>query len=286
MDNHKEHGFAPQRIFKAWHERFPKSIPHLHITIIEPCMEEIALQEIDKVINDPRLKVRLKSCTLDYIRTALNPGILPDIYREDAPYSWDYLTGFTTSPNEHRKKRVGRGGNAKRSTPVEPDEWEETLDGGTDESTQFSGETGGFWNDMGFTRNPIFPLVFVFSTMAFTRNTSTNLFPTILGLFLEIGGTGSRILSTLSNAGACVSITAIERLKKILSQDAIKHAVDLMRGPGIINIFLRKFQQRLFNKNSMIHATNAPVVAIAADPVAADLDAKKERVGSVQRRLL
>ncbi|KAJ7238925.1 hypothetical protein C8J57DRAFT_1246251 [Mycena rebaudengoi] len=285
MDNHKEHGFAPQRIFKAWHERFPESIPHLHTTIIEPCMEEIALQEIDKVINDPRLKVRLKSCTLDYIRTALNPSILPDIYREDAPYSWDYLTRFTTSPNEHRKKRVRRGGNAKISTPVEPDEWEETLDGGTDESTQISGETGGFWNDMGFTRNPIFPLVFVFSIMAFTRNTSTNLFPMIFGLFLEIGGTGSRILSTLSNTGACVSITTIERLKKILSQDAIKHAVDLMRGPGIINIFLRKFQ-RLFNKNSMIHATNAPVVVITADPVAADLDAKKERVGSVQRRPL
>ncbi|KAJ7251604.1 hypothetical protein C8J57DRAFT_1520416 [Mycena rebaudengoi] len=287
MGNHREHGFAPQRIFKAWHERFPKSSPYLHATIIKPCMEEIALQESDKVINDPRLKVRLKSCTLDYIRTALNPGILPDIYRADAPYSWDYLTVFTTSPNEYRKKRARRGDNAKAATPVEPDEWEETLEGGTDESAEFSGETGGFWKGMGFTRNPTFALVFVFSIMAFTRNAGTNLFPMILGLFLEIGGTGSRILSTLSNAGACVSITTIERLKKILSQDAVKHAVDLMQGPGMfylifdnINIFLRKFQQRLFNKNSMIHATNAAVIGIpAANPAAADLDAKKERRG-------
>ncbi|KAJ7711858.1 hypothetical protein B0H14DRAFT_2645581 [Mycena olivaceomarginata] len=40
--------------------------------------------------------------------------------------------------------------------------------------------------------------------MAFTRNSGTNLFPTMLDLFLEIGGTSSRILNTLSNAGACV----------------------------------------------------------------------------------
>jgi hypothetical protein len=64
--------------------------------------------------------------------------------------------------------------------------------------------------------------------MAFTRNTGTNLFPLILGLFLEIGGTGSRILSTLSNAGVCVSVTTTERLKKVLSEDAVAHAVSLM----------------------------------------------------------
>ncbi|KAJ6578241.1 hypothetical protein B0H19DRAFT_1253504 [Mycena capillaripes] len=94
--------------------------------------------------------------------------------------------------------------------------------------------------------------------MAFTRNTGTNLFPLILGLFLEIGGTSSRILNTLSNAGACVSVTTIEHLKKILSEDAVAYAVSLMQSPGMfyiifdnINIFLRKSQQRLFNKNSM-----------------------------------
>ncbi|KAJ7871972.1 hypothetical protein B0H14DRAFT_3567248 [Mycena olivaceomarginata] len=106
---------------------------------------------------------------------------------------------------------------------------------------------------MGFTRNPTFALVLVFSLMAFTRNTGTNLFPMILGLFLEIGGTGSRILNTLSNAGACVSVTTIERLKKILSEDAVLHTVSLMQGSSMfyiifdnINIFLRKSQQRLF----------------------------------------
>ncbi|KAJ6539803.1 hypothetical protein DFH09DRAFT_1090121 [Mycena vulgaris] len=109
----------------------------------------------------------------------------------------------------------------------------------------------------------------------------------ILGLFLEIGGTGSRILSTLRNAGACVSIKTIERLKKVLSEDAVAHAMNLMQGPGIfyiifdnINIFLRKPQQRLFNSNSMIHATNAAAISIPdVAPEAEDLEAKKKRRG-------
>ncbi|KAJ7506016.1 hypothetical protein B0H11DRAFT_1903935 [Mycena galericulata] len=103
MSSHQAHGFAPQHLFKLWHERFPKSVPHLHSTIIKPCMEELALEESDKVINDPRLKVRLKDCTLDYIRSMLDPGLLPGIFQQDAPYAWDYLTVFTTSPNEYRK---------------------------------------------------------------------------------------------------------------------------------------------------------------------------------------
>ncbi|KAJ7862792.1 hypothetical protein B0H14DRAFT_3444509 [Mycena olivaceomarginata] len=266
MGNHPNHGFAPQRIFKAWHDRFPKSIPHLHSTIIKPCMDEIALQESDKVMNDPRLKVQLKDCTLDYIRNVLNPGILPGIYAEDAPYTWGFLSVFTTSPNEYRKKRARKGAKTKVATPVEPDEWEETPNGSSDDGAAFGGETG---------------------IMAFTRNTGTNVFPMILGLFLEIGGTSSRILNTLSNAGACVSITTIERLKKILSEDAVAHAVNLMQGSRLfyiifdnINIFLRKSQQRLFNKNTMIHATNVAIISLPdADSSAEDLEAKQKRRG-------
>ncbi|KAJ7210935.1 hypothetical protein C8J57DRAFT_1539795 [Mycena rebaudengoi] len=281
MGTHPTLGFAPGRLFKAWHTRFPKSIPYLHAEIIKPCMAEIALKESDCVINDPRLKVRLKSCTLDYIRSVLNPGTLLGIYLQDAPYTWDYLSVFTTSPNDYRKKRARKGDKSKKNMAAEGDEWEETVEGSTDEGREFEGETGGFWKDMGFARNATFALVFVFSIMAFTRNTGTNLFPMILGLFLEIGGTSSRILGTLSNAGACVSITTIERLKKILSEDAVSYAVALMRGPGVfyiifdnINIFLRKSQQRLFNKNSMIHATNR-AEATGADILPAEEDDEK-----------
>ncbi|KAJ7839433.1 hypothetical protein B0H14DRAFT_3697877 [Mycena olivaceomarginata] len=217
MGNHPNHGFAPQRIFKAWHDRFPKSIPHLHSTIIKPCMDEIALQESEKVMNDPRLK--------------------------DAPYTWGFLSVFTTSPNEYRKKRARKGAKAKVATPVEPDEWEETPNRSSDDGAAFAGETGGFWKDMGFARNATFALVFVFSIMAFTRNTGTNVFPMILGLFLEIGGTSSRILNTLSNAGACVSITTIERLKKILGMSRLLGGVEVdvvLHSVGILGQCMRK----------------------------------------------
>ncbi|KAK7002116.1 hypothetical protein R3P38DRAFT_3326654 [Favolaschia claudopus] len=220
MGSHPSHEFAPQRIFKAWHDRFPKSI---------------ALLESNKVINDSRLKIRLKDCTMEFIRNILDPGKLPGIYRENAPYTWEYSQLLPTS---------------------------EDADGAGRDADSFVGESGGFWKDMGFARNATFALVFVFGIMAFTRDTGANVFPMILGLFLEIGGTSSRILATLSSAGACVSITAIERLKKILSEDAVAHA------------------KRLFIKNSMIHATNAAVIALSdAVYTAENLEAKQKLRG-------
>ncbi|KAJ7789131.1 hypothetical protein B0H14DRAFT_3574840 [Mycena olivaceomarginata] len=282
MGNHPHNGFGPTHIYRAWHDRFPKSVLHLNSTLVKPCMDEIALQESDKVISDPRLKVRLKDCTLDHIRSVLNPGILPGIYREDAPYTWDFLSVFTTSPNEYRKKRARKGEKGKLAVPVEADEWEEAASGSSGEKPDFAGDTGGFWRNMGFC-----PQCYICNLMAFTRNTGTNLFPMILGLFLEIGGTGSRIITTLSSAGACVSITTLERLKVVLSQDAVAYAVSLIQSRtrfyiifDNINIFLRKSQQRLFNKNNMIHATNTAVIALPdADPMAEDLEGKRSRRG-------
>jgi hypothetical protein len=67
-------------------------------------MDKIALQESDKVMNDPRLKIRLKDWTMDYIQNILNAGILPGIYLKDAPYTSGFLSVFTASPNEYCKK--------------------------------------------------------------------------------------------------------------------------------------------------------------------------------------
>ncbi|KAJ7453224.1 hypothetical protein FB451DRAFT_1185472 [Mycena latifolia] len=251
-------------------------------------MCEIALQESDQVINDPGLKVRLMNCTLQQIMDILNPGILAARYALLAPITWEYLTIFTTSPNEWRKKRARMAKNGQQTAPPEDDEWEGPSGGIVDDGAEFAGDTGGQWKNMEFARNATFALVFVFSIMAFTRNSGTNLFPMILGLFLEIGGTSSRILSTLSNAGACVSITTIERLKEILSRDAIAHAVNLMQGTGVfylifdnINVFPRRSQQRLFNQNSMIHATNAAAISLPhVDKAAENLAAKLENRGN------
>ncbi|TFK74253.1 hypothetical protein BDN72DRAFT_760067 [Pluteus cervinus] len=125
-------------------------------------------------------------------------------------------------------------------------------------------------------------MVLAISMMIFTRNSTTNLFPLILGLFFEIGGTSSRVINTLSNAGASVSVSTIERLKKILSDDAKRHAVELMKSDlpffnllDNINIFLRKSEQRLFNKNTMLNATNVVIIGLPnATPEAEDLQQK------------
>lgn len=106
--------------------------------------------------------------------------------------------------------------------------------------------------------------------MVFARNRATNLFPLLLGLFLEINGTSTRVLATLASSGACISISTIERLKVTLSNDARLYAITLMAGTILgffiildnINLYLKKSQQRLFNRNTMIHATNVAVISL------------------------
>ncbi|KAF8993336.1 hypothetical protein BDZ89DRAFT_1184406, partial [Hymenopellis radicata] len=122
--------------------------------------------------------------------------------------------------------------------------------------------------------------------LAFVRNQRTNVLPLILGLFFKTNGTSSRVIKMLSNVGLSVSGTTIERLKKRINVDAIAFAVKLLTSDQLsalifdnINIYLRKFQQRLTNQNSMIHATNSAIIAIDSDGIdvnaAQDLEAKK-----------
>jgi len=107
------------------------------------------------------------------------------------------------------------------------------------------------------------------TSLTFACNRATNLLPLILGLFFKISGTSSRVMTMLSNVGLCVSGRTVERLKKRISDDAIAHAAELMKSRHLfcttfdnINIYLRKFQQRVTNKNEMIHATNCAILAI------------------------
>jgi hypothetical protein len=89
-----------------------------------------------------------------------------------------------------------------------------------------------------------------------------------LGLFLKIGGTGVRIINMLSNAGISVSFNTIERLKSIISDDAIARAVTLLTSANPfflifdnINLYLRKSQQRIHNTNTILNVTNAAVIS-------------------------
>lgn len=104
---------------------------------------------------------------------------------------------------------------------------------------------------------------------AFVRNRATNVLALPLGLFFKISGASERVLSVLSNIGLSVSSTTVERLKERISDDAVALAVALLASATLcyiifdnINLYLRKFQERLTNRHSMIHATNAAVIAI------------------------
>ncbi|KAF8176951.1 hypothetical protein BJ912DRAFT_857190 [Pholiota molesta] len=283
--------FLPPILFELWQQNFPASRSSLDQLVILPRAKEIVLAESNKIINGPSLSMKSTQCTTDYIFDALKPGHFATLYNSLAPFTWDLLLTFTTSPNRYRKYHFkGKTNSNDKGENILEDDWLEDGDYQSPGPEQFYSETGTDWFKQGFTRNPTFTLVFIISMMAFTRNTSTNLFPLIMGLFLEIGGTSSRILSTLSNAGVCISINSIERLKKILSEDAKKSAVELIKSNSTqeflifdnINLYLRKSQQRLFNKNTMIHATNAAVISLPNSKIldGSDLDKKLKNRGN------
>lgn len=127
--------------------------------------------------------------------------------------------------------------------------------------------------------------------LAFVRNRATNLLPLLLCLFFKISGTSTRVIRMLSNVGVCVSGRTAERLKVRISEDAIQLAVALVRSGRMfmtifdnINIFLRKSQQRITNRNSMIHATNVALFALKdVDPAAQDLKPKLALRGQRKR---
>ncbi|KAL1686920.1 hypothetical protein GGG16DRAFT_105392 [Schizophyllum commune] len=123
----------------------------------------------------------------------------------------------------------------------------------------------------GFARSPVLAVLVSLSVLAFTRNKATNLLPLLLGIFFKISGTSTRVILALSNMGLSVSGKQVERLKERISDDSIHHATELMTADDRswyflydnINIYLRKFQQRLTNRNEMIHATNSAIVGLS-----------------------
>ncbi len=116
---------------------------------------------------------------------------------------------------------------------------------------------------------------------AFVRNRATNVLALPLGLFFKISGTSERVLTMLSNIGLSISSTTIERVKERISEDAVRLAIDLITSTSLwfiifdnINLYLRKFQERVTNRHTMIHATNVAVAGIKGDAAKVhDLDA-------------
>ncbi|KAF7972318.1 hypothetical protein HWV62_18506 [Athelia sp. TMB] len=266
--------FTPAAVYNLWHTRWPRSRPRLHELIIGPCGDEIALEESNRIIEDTSFQINLSKLTVKGVRELLQPNILVEKFRGAAPFMFSWMHVFAASPNRYRRdKETARKRAGTEDSEDEMDDRGDFDSGSEDES---------WWKDYkGFSRNPVFAIVVAISMLAFVRNRATNILPLILGLFFKISGTSARVMTMLSNAGICVSGMTVERLKARISEDAIDLAVELIKSGGLfyvifdnINIFIRKSQQRITNRNDMIHATNAAIISIGDDTTAEDLGAK------------
>jgi len=115
--------------------------------MIGPVAHEIVEEESDKMIKDPELKVTMKTLTLKGIQQLLDPQKIMDKYHEHAPFTWDLLYAFATSPNKWRKEK------AKKATASnEEDDWEDDPNLPDDEPEKT-------WNvphtPEGFSWNPV-----------------------------------------------------------------------------------------------------------------------------------
>nr|VWP01094.1 Sensor protein zRas [Ganoderma boninense] len=286
------HVFYPSTIYNLWHERWPKAQPHLHDNIIEPCARKIAVAEGDTIIKERAFQVKLSSLTIANMRKLLQPAALLRDLRLKAPFTFGYLYAFTTAPNKYRiQSGQSQGEDVFTEGPSDAAvDW-------TDDPNVENGQSGGAraWEKdfPGFSRNPLFAILVAVFICAFVRNRATNILAVPLGLFFKINGTSERVLLLLSNIALSVSSTSIERLKEQISKDAVHLAINLITGPSLfyiifdnINLYLRKFQERITNRHSMIHATNVAVGSISeGDPVKVEnlpskLDLRGKRINA------
>ncbi|KAF9066250.1 hypothetical protein BDP27DRAFT_1365785 [Rhodocollybia butyracea] len=278
------HRFAPAKLWSLWHEN-SKARPYLH-TIVQGCASEIVLDESDSIISDPSLKVRVKGLTASSIHSLLAPRILYEKYCGLAPFTTGILRTFTASPNRYRRRKHTEDTDSDSDVEMEDIPLpEETLDLGETFMAPEEGKT-----EVPMMNTSEAAITIVIAMLSFLRNRANNLLPLLLGLFFMINGTSTRVMTMLHEVGLSVSTYTVERLKEQLTLSATEFAIELIASPHLwyiiydnINIYLRKWDQRLTNKNEMLHATNSAVVGIDAegiDPLKAlDLGEKLEMRG-------
>ncbi|TFY63199.1 hypothetical protein EVJ58_g3390 [Rhodofomes roseus] len=303
--------FGPADLYGLWHANWPRCRQDLHERIVKPCMEKIAVTESDLIIGDRSLKVRLKKLTIADVRALLDPVAVAAKLRHMAPFTYGYLYAFATAPNKYRRDRARRHASGESddllaATEAEDrmaenihrarksrarDESDSDTDVGEGPEDEAIGGLDGRASDSdedwrkefpGFSRNPTLAIIATIMMLAFVRNRATNALSVPLGLFFSISGTSSRVLNVLSNIGLSISVTTIEKMKTRITQDAIRLAIELITSGVLfyiifdnINLYLRKFQERLTNRASMIHATNSAVIALQGiDKDAMNLRAK------------
>ncbi|KAJ6612493.1 hypothetical protein B0H10DRAFT_2436963 [Mycena sp. CBHHK59/15] len=155
--------FAPALIFNLWRDgsRWPKAQKYLREMTI-PCAHELALQDSNRIIASPHLRVRLKTLTIRQLRELLHPTKLIEIIKELAPFTWGILHTFSTTPNKARRQRK-----TDEDVPMPPtstgveEDWaddpndDENIEEG---DSSLPGAPNRQWSKEypGFSRNPVF----------------------------------------------------------------------------------------------------------------------------------
>ncbi|KAF8599335.1 hypothetical protein BDV93DRAFT_591835 [Ceratobasidium sp. AG-I] len=270
--------FAPEYLFSLWYGRFNCK------SNLDACFanwtEKLLLEESDQGIKDDYLKISVPKCTIAMINERLIPQNLMRHLQVLMPTTFRILLHFATKPNRYRKNKTQRENQSSLSpeetpldaSPEECSDDEDDID--LDANFGDAGDLDGTdWRKdfPGFSRNPYMAsgIAYIVVSLLFTRNRATNALPLILGVFMQTNGCATRVLDTFTRAGVITSPTTIERLRTVVSKDAERLAVALIHGSpnwfmivDNINLYLRKHQQRLTNQNSMIHATNAAIIAL------------------------
>ncbi len=147
--------FAPGYLYQIWHMEWPGARKHLHHTI-EDCACEIVLEESDRIISDQSLQVRIDMLTIAGIRELLDPQKISEKYQELAPFFWNLLLVFSSSPNRYQKEKYGQEDinmqePAQESLPTNQDkDWSE---GPNNDSPPDGGDP---FKMKGFSRSPIY----------------------------------------------------------------------------------------------------------------------------------
>lgn len=156
--------FGPAMLFGLWRDskRWPRAQAHIREMTI-PCAHELALEDSDRVISNPFLRVRLKTLTIAHLRNLLHPTKLVELVKELAPFTWGLLHTFCASANRSRKQRKKNDDEPMpdAETDTGDDDW---ADDPNDDPNTEAGDADpasapkhGWSQDYpGFSRNPVF----------------------------------------------------------------------------------------------------------------------------------
>ena len=102
--------------------------------MIAPYASEIVLRESDCLISDETLQISLKKVTIKSILNILKPETLAVTYQDKAPFTFQMLHTFATSPNPyHKKKKAKKGDLNATPAPQEPTHLIPNFDGDSDD---------------------------------------------------------------------------------------------------------------------------------------------------------